>query len=207
MNIKERWNNLKLVAKEKGYLVQNLWILLSDLNDQMQNFFMVLEKTDTFYRSVVDVRNNNNPRIVFKLIQELYLTIQDDCKLIKYLNESFVNFSKIASYFSALELLNKMKEKFMALNNEWDNLHNEIAIKIKNSRKYENQMISDSSCVNLTKEKISVWVSEIHLLITNLEYLSTNELKMKFNDVLVILNPYLVSCFFFFILTMVLYDM
>ena len=132
INIKERWNNLKVVAKEKGYLVQNLWILLSDLNDQMQNFFLVLEKTDTFYRSVIDVRNNNNPRVVFQMIQELYMTIKDDFKLIKYLNETFVNFGKVASYFSALELLNKMKEKFMALNSEWDSLHNEIAIKIKN---------------------------------------------------------------------------
>ena len=37
----------------------------------------------------------------------------------------------------------------------------------------------------LTKEKIIAWLTEINLLITNLEYLSTNELKLKFNDVLV----------------------
>ena len=52
------------------------------------------------------------------------------------------------------------------------------------SREYENQMILENSCADLTKERISIWISEIHLLITNLEYLSTNELKMKFDDVL-----------------------
>ena len=129
-NIKERWINLKTVTKEKLYLIQNLWILLCDLNDQIEKFYMVLEKTESFYQSTLQV--GNNPNIMFKLIQELYLTIQDDFKLVKYLNESFVNFSKLANYFSCFELLNKMKEKFMSINGEWDNLHNEIAIKIKN---------------------------------------------------------------------------
>lgn len=129
-NIKDRWTSLKTVTKEKLYLIQNLWIMLCDLNDQIEKFYMVLEKTETFYQSTLQV--GNNPNYMFKLIQELYLTIQDDFKLIKYLNESFVNFSKLANYFSCFELLNKMKQKFMAINGEWDNLHNEIAVKIKN---------------------------------------------------------------------------
>lgn len=130
VNLKERWSSLKTITKDKLFLIQNLWMLLTDLNDQMENFYMVLEKTENFYRNTVNV--GNNPRIVFKLIQELYFTIQDDFKLIKYLNESFVNFSKLANYFSFFELLEKLKQKFMSLNNEWDSLHNEIAVQIKN---------------------------------------------------------------------------
>ncbi len=132
LNLKERWCSLKAVTKDKLLHIQSLWMLLTDLNDQMENFYMVLEKTETFYRHTCQA--GNNPRVVFKLIQELYLTIQDDFKLIKYLNESFVNFSKLASYFAFFDLLNKLKEKFMSLSNAWDSLHNEIAVKIKNVR-------------------------------------------------------------------------
>ena len=131
-NVKERWQTLRQLAKEKLFLIQNLWLLLCDLNDQIENFYLVLEKTDTFYRNTLLTANhNNNPMAVLKLIQELYLTIQDDFKLIKYLNESYVNFAKVANYFSFFELLNKLKEKFLAINTQWDSLHNEIAVKIK----------------------------------------------------------------------------
>jgi len=130
LNLKERWCSLKAITKDKLMHIQSLWMLLTDLNDQMENFYLVLEKTETFYRHTCHA--GNNPRVVFKLIQELYFTIQDDFKLIKYLNESFVNFSKLAGYFALYELLNKLKEKFMSLSNAWDNLHNEIAVEIKN---------------------------------------------------------------------------
>ncbi len=42
-----------------------------------------------------------------------------------------------------------------------------------------------SNSYGLSKDNIGMWVGEISLLITNLEYLSTNELKLKFNDVVV----------------------
>lgn len=130
LSIKHRWQNMRLLIKEKIFLIQNIWLLYCDLNDQIDNFYLVIEKTDQFYRNTL-LSANNNPKMFLKLVQELYFTIQDDFKLVKYLNESYVNFSKLASYFSLHQLLNIFKEKFHRINSEWDTLHNEIAVKIK----------------------------------------------------------------------------
>jgi hypothetical protein len=130
MSIKHRWQNIRLLIKEKIFLVQNIWLLYCDLNDQIDNFYMVIEKTDQFYRNTLQSANNN-PKMFLKLIQELYFTIQNDFKLVKYLNESYVNFANLASYFSLFHLLDMFKEKFHRINSEWDTLHNEIAIRIK----------------------------------------------------------------------------
>ncbi len=130
LNLKHRWQNIRLLIKEKIFLIQNIWIQLNDLNDQMENFYLVIVKTDQFYRNTLTT-TNNNPKMFLKLIQELYFTIQEDFKLVKYLNDSYNNFSKLASYFSLIKLLNSFKEKFYRINSEWDQLHNEIAVKIK----------------------------------------------------------------------------
>ena len=130
MSIKHRWQNIRLLIKEKIFLVQNIWLLYCDLNDQIDNFYLVIEKTDQFYRNTLQSANNN-PKMFLKLIQELYFTIQNDFKLVKYLNESYVNFANLASYFSLFHLLDMFKEKFHRINSEWDTLHNEIAIRIK----------------------------------------------------------------------------
>ena len=130
LNLKHRWQNIRLLIKEKIFLIQNIWIQLNDLNDQMENFYLVIVKTDQFYRNTL-ITTNNNPKMFLKLIQELYFTIQEDFKLVKYLNDSYNNFSKLASYFSLIKLLNSFKEKFYRINSEWDQLHNEIAVKIK----------------------------------------------------------------------------
>jgi len=130
MSIKHRWQNIRLLVKEKIFLVQNIWLLYCDLNDQIENFYLVIEKTDQFYKNTLQSANNN-PKMFLKLIQELYFTIQNDFKLVKYLNESYVNFASLASYFSLFQLLDMFKEKFHRINSEWDTLHNEIAIRIK----------------------------------------------------------------------------
>ena len=128
--MKERWNNLKNQAKEKILLMQNLWVSLCDLNDQIENFYLVLNKTDTFYRNTL-LTVSESSGLTLRLVQELYETIKDDYKSIKYINESYVNFSRLASHFSVFHLLDKLKHRLLSVNSEWDRLHNEIAIKIK----------------------------------------------------------------------------
>jgi hypothetical protein len=59
------------------------------------------------------------------------MTIQDDYKLIKYLNESYVNFAKMINSFEMFKRLDKLKQNLLDINSRWDNLHSEIAIKIK----------------------------------------------------------------------------
>lgn len=146
LNIKERWNNLKLIIKDKIFKIQNVWLLLCDLTDQIENFNLIINKTETFYRNTIlltesqaaasinlssSIQQSLSANIIFKLIEELYDTIKDDYKLIKYLNESYVNFAKSVNNFELFEHLEKFKQKLLSINSRWDSLHNEIAIKIK----------------------------------------------------------------------------
>jgi hypothetical protein len=52
--------------------------------------------------------------------------------LLKYLNESYINIVKITPQFRLFRLNEKFKGTVMYINSKWDDLHNEIAIKIKN---------------------------------------------------------------------------
>jgi hypothetical protein len=129
-NIRERWSNLKSIIKDKIYLLENVWIMLSDLNDQIENFYSVLNKTEQFYRNTV-LTSNIKTRLALKIIAQLYQTIKEDYKLIKYLNQSYVNFSKLVNNFELFKRLETLKKPLIELNSRWDNLHNEISIKIK----------------------------------------------------------------------------
>ena len=130
LNLRERWNNLRNIIKDKIYLIENVWLLLCDLTDQTENFYLILNKTENFYRNTL-LTANNNPNVVLKLIQELYCTIQEDYKLIQYINKSYVSFFKMINNFELFRRLEKFKYQLLELNARWDSLHNEIAIKIK----------------------------------------------------------------------------
>ncbi len=129
-NLRERWSNLKSTLKEKICLIENVWIMLSDLNDQIGNFYSVLNKTEQFYRNTV-LASNIKTSLALKIIAQLYQTIKEDYKLIKYLNESYVNFSKLINNFELFKRLETLKKPILELNSRWDSLHNEISIKIK----------------------------------------------------------------------------
>ena len=129
-SLRERWSNLKKMVKEKLCLIDNVWFMLSDLNDQIDNFYSVLNKTEQFYRNTL-LASNIKTSMALKMIAQLYQTIKEDYKLIKFLNESYVNFSKLINNFELFKRLETLKKPILDLNARWDSLHNEIAIKIK----------------------------------------------------------------------------
>ena len=131
LNIRERWSNLKSIVREKICLLENVWLMLCDINDQIENFYAVLNKTEQFYRNSLLTTHSNNAIMSLKLVAQLYSTIKEDYKLIKYLNESYVNFSKLISNFELFKRLETLRKPILELNARWDSLHNEIAIKIK----------------------------------------------------------------------------
>ena len=55
----------------------NLWISLYDLYDQIENFYLVLNKTVTFYRNTL-LTVSESFGLTLRLVQELYETIKDD---------------------------------------------------------------------------------------------------------------------------------
>ena len=114
------------------------------MNDQIENFYVILKKTEEFYNSIlldVNFQNFNESSLnnfefskytsYFQLIGDLYVTINEDNKLIKYLNESFINFSKYVHDFESSQCLEKIREKLIEINSRWDALHNDIALKIR----------------------------------------------------------------------------
>jgi hypothetical protein len=141
MNLKTRWSNLKCTIDEKLSKLNSIWTLLCDINDQIENFLLVLNKTESFYKNILlsekkttlnynENNSQNNQHNILKLIEDLYFTIKDDYKLIKYLNESYVKFTKFVANLDCFESLEPIKKKLLSINSKWDGLHNEIAIKI-----------------------------------------------------------------------------
>lgn len=131
LSLKERWSNLKLMIKDRLFKLNNVWILVSDLNEQMENFYQILSKTETFYKNTVSTSSSCSNTCFMRLISELYLVINQDYKLIKYLNESYISLVKLVNNFSSNNCLNEMKQKLLSINSRWDALHNEIAVRIK----------------------------------------------------------------------------
>jgi hypothetical protein len=130
LNLKERWTLLKQSVNEKIFLLKNTWMQMSDLNEQAKNINTILAKTEHFYRKTL-LKAVGMPNMILKLIEELYLTIKDDYKLIKYLNESYVRLSKSANHFEMGRHLDQLKKKLVFINSQWDYLQNEIAKRIK----------------------------------------------------------------------------
>ena len=130
LSIQERWNNLKINVNEKIYLLKNTWTQLNDLREQTENINAILDKTELFYRKTIS-KAIGMPNMILKLIEELYMTIKDDYKLIKYLNESYVKLSRSANYFEIGKNLECIKKKLILINSQWDYLQNEIAKKIR----------------------------------------------------------------------------
>ena len=64
-------------TKKKILLMLNLWISLYDLYDQIENFYLVLNKTVTFYRNTL-LTVSESFGLTLRLVQELYETIKDD---------------------------------------------------------------------------------------------------------------------------------
>jgi hypothetical protein len=136
VSVRQRWATVRAVARERIYKLSHVWTHLCDLSDQMEKFVGILSRTELFYQNVAAVSNkkpdDNNGHNVLTAIEDIYLTIKDDYKLIKYLNESYVNFAKFVGNLdsSSCQRLEAIKMKLLAINSRWDCLHNEIAIKI-----------------------------------------------------------------------------
>ncbi|RMZ97858.1 hypothetical protein BpHYR1_020011, partial [Brachionus plicatilis] len=140
-NLKSRWHDLKIVIRDKILKLSNIWLFL---NDQIENFYLILNKTEDFYTNILlsanylvidecEIKNFELSKYTgfFRLIEDLYATINEDNKLIKYLNESFINFSKYVHDFESTQCLEKIRHKLLEINSRWDALHNDIAIKIR----------------------------------------------------------------------------
>lgn len=134
-DLKERWLNLKRAIKDRLFKLNNIWILVSDLSDQMENFAQVLNKTEHFYANISATAVTCTSACFMRQINELYTIINQDYKLIKYLNESYICLVKLVcsldSSMACNESLSEIKQRLLAINSRWDNLHNEIAFKIK----------------------------------------------------------------------------
>lgn len=128
IGLRERWLSLKRAIRDRLFKINNIWILVSDLDDQMSNFYQTLNKTETFYRNIV---TNSSPVCFIRQINDLYLIINQDYKLIKYLNESYICLVKLVCTLDSNECLGEVKQKLLGINARWDGLHNEIALKIK----------------------------------------------------------------------------
>jgi hypothetical protein len=66
-----------------------------------------------------------------KFIESLYNTIRDDDKLLKYLNQSYMNVMMMAAKFVLFRNSENFKQKILFINSKWDALHNDICAKIK----------------------------------------------------------------------------
>jgi hypothetical protein len=128
--LKKRWISLNKRILEKISYIQNLWSLLCDLNDQLESFQLTLTKSENFYKNTM-LTCANNPRTTIRLIEDVYETIKDDYKLIKYLNESYISFGKLSSGYAFYKHLDDIKQRLIAINARWDHLHNQIAMQIK----------------------------------------------------------------------------
>jgi len=190
--LRERWSGLKRAIKDRLFKLNNIWILVSDLTDQMENFDNVLGKTEHFYANIRRSATSGMSSACFmRQIEELYLIINQDYKLIKYLNESYICLVKlVCSIDASSECLNVIKQRLLAINSRWDGLHNEIALRIKSLRgRNENSFatLSSSSPSRFLSQPnvddLHSWTNEISLLITNLEHLSTKELQLKYHEV------------------------
>ena len=130
LSLKQRWSDLQMNVQEKIQSLESVRIMFADLNDQIENFNSILNKTESFYQNTLHA-SADKPYMILKIVEEIYMTIQDDYKLIKYLNESYVNFTKMINSFEMFKRLDKLKQNLLNINSRWDNLHNEIAVKIK----------------------------------------------------------------------------
>lgn len=178
MNLIGRWNKLKTIVSERAGKLNQLVVFLNDLNDQIEKFYTILNRTESFYQNMLSNKSHESKNVL-KLVDELYQTIKEDYKLIKYLNESYVNFARlVGSLDFSYECLDYFRKKLLSLNSRWDSLHNQIAVKINLNRKH-----SFAKNTLTTKEKVLMWANEMSLLVTNLEHLSAKELQQKYTQV------------------------
>jgi hypothetical protein len=121
--LNDRWSDLKRLISDKQLELESLFLSVQDLNEQIEKCHVALNKTETVF---LNSYNDNN----LKFISNLYLILNDDYKLIKYLNESYMKAVK-AFGETLFNEDNFFKEKIYAVDKRWDYLHNTIAIKIK----------------------------------------------------------------------------
>lgn len=129
-NLYDRWRDLKHIVKQRILEIQNLWLIVCDLNEQIEKFSLILGKTQNFYKNTL-VRMVDRDSNIMQFIEELYMTIREDDKLLKYLNESYISLSKLTTNFITFRRTETFRKNILFLNAKWDDLHNEIAIKLK----------------------------------------------------------------------------
>ena len=133
--LSDRWYNIKVLVKQKIIELQNIWLLICDLNEQIEKFSLIVTKTENFYYNTLLTINESN-RNMMKFIENLYNTIRDDDKLLKYLNQSYMNVIMMAAKFVMFRNNELFKQKILFINSKWDKLHNDIAGKIKKVKYY-----------------------------------------------------------------------
>ena len=128
--LSDRWYNIKVLVKQKIVELQNIWLLICDLNEQIEKFSLIITKTEHFYYNTLLTINETNHNIM-KFIDNLYNTIRDDDKLLKYLNQSYMNVMMMSAKFFLFRNRETFKQKILFINSKWDALHNDISAKIK----------------------------------------------------------------------------
>jgi hypothetical protein len=128
--LSDRWFNIKVLVKQKIVELQNIWLLICDLNEQIEKFSLIITKTENFYYNTLLTINETSNNIM-KFVESLYNTIRDDDKLLKYLNQSYMNVMIMAAKFVLFRNSENFKQKILFINSKWDALHNDICAKIK----------------------------------------------------------------------------
>jgi hypothetical protein len=128
-NLRDRWLKLKLFIKEKLFYIEVTWTLVVDFEDQCKTFTAILNKTEQFYRNI-SINDNNNGKS--NVLLELYNTIEQDTKAIKYLNSSFHSLTKYSQQFPSMsQRIQNFRRILSNLNKKWNQLNVEIEIKLK----------------------------------------------------------------------------
>ncbi|CAM2712242.1 unnamed protein product [Rotaria socialis] len=178
--LEQRWGLLKELIMKRKSESDSIHVTWRNLDESISRASKMISDHERFLAEVKRTSGEGlqGIRNEYKSLESVKKTLVDDDKQIQQINK---NYSDILHRYSISDSSDDMRIRIKDLNNRWEILNGTFSETIKNLK----YMLSVHGDFQLTHDSLVLWLTDLDVLLTNLEHLSeasTNEKIRQLDD-------------------------
>ncbi|CAM4836468.1 unnamed protein product [Rotaria magnacalcarata] len=178
--LEQRWGLVKELIMKRKSESDSIHVSWRNLDESISRASKMISDHERFLAEVKRTSGEGlqGIRNEYKSLESVKKTLADDDKQIQQINK---NYSDILHRYSISDSSDDMRIRIKDLNNRWEILNGTFNETIKNLK----YMLSVHGDFQLTQDSLVLWLTDLDVLLTNLEHLSeasTNEKIRQLDD-------------------------
>ncbi|CAF0817762.1 unnamed protein product [Didymodactylos carnosus] len=164
--LEARWKGIKELFQKRKIELNNMNISWKNIDDLVKRALKMLNDHERFIRDIKTVGNQglNGVRSEYKSLENFQRTLEGDVREVQQVNDAYSEMLRN----NFIDTNGETKSKINDINNRWEKLSAYVHETMKNLK----YMLSVHDDFQLTQDSLALWLTDLDMLLTNLEHLS-----------------------------------